>query len=828
MSSHAGLEPVRISSGDDIRSARWMFEASPKNGTPKGAASKSPQAIGPLANMKRGWIERDFRVCLTAAPLARGKAPTLKPWITVVELSCAMEALKVVVRSERKPQANSEAKLESGNGARSTRKKQKKANRSSASIKGASSPDTHGLLRAVENGERDLQALLSGAHAIVLRKNLIEARMLIMEVDGANDLSSASKQVRQKQAAAFEKNLSKLETWLTWMDERQRSRMWRLAGEAATQRQAFIESREYFLRSLAAFDDSDVRLKLTATEFVMAGKTAGTDVKTTESIAQQPQASTTGPSQSPAPSATPSLLITDREATEEELKVVDRINLSLKAGDLENVAEESAKLIKAHTGSARAKWATDRIQESYLSLADKSDEKAQKLRNKILRAMESVDDDRIAEWARVAYNRGFYADAFRLARRSVEMSKLALRSAKTWAIAMEAAIQVEKFEEAKEICQILVAQHAGTQIGREAMLRLGLLEYRLRRYPAAITAIERLLLVSGIETLEVIGRHWLWRSLQKTGDAARATEQANILINKFPLSYYGLRARAELAAGVVEWSQEAAPKLQSQIFLTGVEKKTWERIQLLLEAGWMDEAQAEIQTLPPPTKSEEKVLRARLWAAAMQHQFATKLVNEAWDAQQELRRQPYLAIGFPREFMSQIEANASSRKIDPTLVLSLIKQESSFFMKAQSTAQAMGLMQLIPSTAREVAQDLKLGELLIPDDIFNPIKNIRMGTYYLSKLLRKYQNHVPLALAAYNAGPGKIDRLLRARPGLASLAQTRGTAPEDELWFDELPWDETSFYIKAILRNLVLYRMLDKGRVEMRQPVWSDAVAAVK
>jgi soluble lytic murein transglycosylase len=130
-------------------------------------------------------------------------------------------------------------------------------------------------------------------------------------------------------------------------------------------------------------------------------------------------------------------------------------------------------------------------------------------------------------------------------------------------------------------------------------------------------------------------------------------------------------------------------------------------------------------------------------------------------------------------------------------------------------------MQMIPPTAREIAEDLGIRGFEFPRDLEQPPLNVRMGSYYLAKVLRKYQGNVPLALASYNAGPGRMDRWLKFRPSLAGLAQSRSSSADDELWFDELPWSETCYYVKAILRNLLIYRALDQGRVEIGDAAWA-------
>ncbi len=734
----ARLNVVKVTSQDKIESGRGLFDP---DGAPKGRA-----AVKALTQMKRARLDRKFGACASAAAAARKAAPEVKAWISVQELECADA--------------------------------------------GGANKETGALVSALAAAEAIKDGFSAGVTAPALRRNWVEARLALIDLDVKKNRSRA------------QAGIDRLESVQNWLDGRQKAHLWRAAGELAFAQQRLDEAREYIQRSLALTDSAELRGRLASIEVSLAGKT-----KASDALAKP----------TPAPASTP-----DLEASPAENEIVARMTSALKAGDLVPAVEDGIKLIRDYPGGTRAKWAADRIQEVFLNLGGKSEEKYTLLRDRVVKQMERADADRLAEWARVGYNRGLYGDSLRLARKALETMADAARSTKTYSLAAEAALHVDRFDLSKELYETLVHKHAGTPASREALLRVGLLEYRLKNYPLAIAAFERLLVLPQTENYELTARHWLWRSLQKTKDEKRAREQAEILMTKFPFSYYGLRARAETLGGgaSVEWPAETAPKIESRFLVTSFEKGAFERARILIEAGWFDEAQTEMAQLPTPTKPEEKAVLARLWAAAFHYPLATKLVNEAWDANPGFRKAPFLDVAFPREFTRVIESQAAARKLEPALVMSLIKQESAYNIRAVSSSNALGLMQIIPPTAREIAQDLKIGDLTLPDDLFVPAQNIRMGSYYLSKVLRKVSGHVPLGLASYNAGPYKVERWMKSRPSLSGLAGVRSSNPDDELWFDELPWDETSYYVKAILRNLILYRVLDKGRIEVKSPIW--------
>ena len=117
----------------------------------------------------------------------------------------------------------------------------------------------------------------------------------------------------------------------------------------------------------------------------------------------------------------------------------------------------------------------------------------------------------------------------------------------------------------------------------------------------------------------------------------------------------------------------------------------------------------------------------------------------------------------PRERLALAETivrEARAHDLDPDLVMGVIEVESAGYPLAVSHVGAMGLMQLLPSTGEELAGKLGI-EWMGPDTLFDPQVNVRLGTAYLRQLSDKYDGNVNIALAAYNWGPGRIDRRLR-------------------------------------------------------------------
>lgn len=387
----------------------------------------------------------------------------------------------------------------------------------------------------------------------------------------------------------------------------------------------------------------------------------------------------------------------------------------------------------------------------------------------------------------------------------------------------QSAVYLGDYKRAGKHFEKLVQQHGGTEEAAEGLFRLGMVYLRQQKYSAGVAAFERLLALPQGSKWELQSRYWMWRGLEKTS-VERAKEEGVKLIERYPLTYYGLRARAEQNGGQLEFPKDSKGPIKVDLWLTESESLAWERLQIFLKAGWLDEAQAEVSQLPPPQTAEEKVVYARLYGLAFDHFKAIALVNEAWDQDTETQRPAIYPISYPREFVGLIKKNADKEKLDANLVLALIKQESSFRPKALSPAQAAGLMQIVPITARDSAQYLKWKKRMkLPEDLFSPELNIYFGTSYLKRMVRAFDKHVPLALAAYNLGIGRLRKWLSNREDLNKLSETGSDDPFDGLWIDELPWVETSYYVKAVMRNYLIYQTLESGKVELGNPLWRNA-----
>jgi soluble lytic murein transglycosylase len=441
--------------------------------------------------------------------------------------------------------------------------------------------------------------------------------------------------------------------------------------------------------------------------------------------------------------------------------------------------------------------------------------------------MRHADGQRLFDWATSMTSHGYYNDAMGLAQNSLEQMGGQPISTRVLLLCGLAAYHAADFKRAHEFFERLVREHAGSKAGAEAYFRLGIMEFRAEKWAEAAARFERYLDLDNQTDFELSSMYWSWRAYQKLA-SPKAQSAMDRLIGRYPLSYYGLRARAESAQGHLTLTKDFTEPVRYAIALRASDAAAWERFLLLAKAGWFDEARAELSSLTPPTSAEGQLIFAELWSMTHDFQKSAELLTKAFEKNPDYVTLSAVKIIYPTDYKDDIEKEAKRYNIPVELVQALIKQESSFRTDAKSPAGAIGLMQLMPVTAREVASDMRIKLNDLPSELSKAQVNIRLGSQYLHRRLRAFDDYVPLALASYNAGIGNIRTWLKSRADLKDLSKTHSSAPETELWYDELPWQETSGYIKGILRNLLMYRLLDQGEYQLTDPVWRTSEKTVE
>ncbi|HEX9052890.1 MAG TPA: transglycosylase SLT domain-containing protein [Anaeromyxobacter sp.] len=373
-----------------------------------------------------------------------------------------------------------------------------------------------------------------------------------------------------------------------------------------------------------------------------------------------------------------------------------------------------------------------------------------------------------------------------------------------------------RVDEAREALAALAREHPTGDYRDEARFRMAWLSRQQGDVDAAIAQ----LLVIEEEERDVPYEHaraayWRARLLAGRGDDGRRAARAiwSDLVARYPTDYYGLLARARLAgragdalpspviAANVEveptrW--DAGPVREDPHFAAGV---------LLLRLGLAKEAAEELGAIDPgrlrsagQAAPDGVLLVAHLLDRAGDHRAAHNLLRTR--ARAALRRAPEgenlraWRIAYPPAYRGDVRRWAPPAGVPVDLVQALMREESALDPRAISPAGAVGLTQLMPATARQVARRAGIGRLQ-PAKLSDASVNIRLGSRYLGELIRRFDGQVALAVAAYNAGPGAVSRWLEKRPGL-----------DLDEFVEEIPIEETRGYVKRVLRSYAAYRLL--------------------
>ncbi len=288
--------------------------------------------------------------------------------------------------------------------------------------------------------------------------------------------------------------------------------------------------------------------------------------------------------------------------------------------------------------------------------------------------------------------------------------------------------------------------------------------------------------------------YWLARALENT----EKSNVANFMFTKLAKnrSYYGY-----LSADKINKHYELSdrPIKVTKLILERFKQKTDFRVVAeLIEVDKLWEARR--QWWYAVSKLENKdILIAAKYAQELQWvQIAIFTVAKAeyWDD---------ISIRFPIAFEKLVQKNANVQQLNPAVIFGLIRRESAFNHKVKSPVGAIGLMQIMPQTGRQIARQLK-EKWRSKNGLLNPSTNVKYGSYYYKRMLDRFNGHYALAAAAYNAGPHRVKRWLPVKNALAA-----------DIWIETIPFKETRAYVSAVLTYALIYqKKLKKNILSMK------------
>lgn len=289
--------------------------------------------------------------------------------------------------------------------------------------------------------------------------------------------------------------------------------------------------------------------------------------------------------------------------------------------------------------------------------------------------------------------------------------------------------------------------------------------------------------------------YWTARAYHELGRRVEAVARFRELRRRDPFSWYGLRAAEYLGEDILSVPMEPEPARNDRI--AALVESAFDRLDLLRELDATDALDFEIDRLRRHFAETDGASYA-LAEAFNERGFTLTGIRLGWDIyRREKAWNPrLLRIIYPFPYRTMIMAEARERGLDPFFVAGLIRQESTFSATIKSPVGAVGLMQIMPATGKSLARGAGVKDFE-PELLEKPELNLHLGMAYLTELLDRYQaRHAP-ALAAYNAGPNRLN-----------FWSTFPEYRDDDLFAERIPFAETREYVKIVQQNARIYSVL--------------------
>ncbi len=392
------------------------------------------------------------------------------------------------------------------------------------------------------------------------------------------------------------------------------------------------------------------------------------------------------------------------------------------------------------------------------------------------------------------------------------LSQRALSSAQKADILFFTGIWLEdqgQFERATSAYQKVAQLGKVSRRHAEALWRIGWIQYRTGRYRDSVKTLRELADGTGNNSLTSQALYWMARAFDRERDP-KASKTYRRLCREYPLTYYCQIARERVPLTLelpVPDDQTGAVPIDTrskmardihyrralELKLLGMDADASRELASLVKRYARDrEGLVELSTLLNEVGAYHQAIRLARRHFRVSLEFGGKPAPPAlWN------------VAYPTAYLPVIRAHAGPR-VDPYLVAAIIREESHYDTQAISPVGALGLMQLMPATAHQVAQQLGISGV-DRHELLSQETNILLGVRYLEQLLEEFDGKVLYAVAAYNAGPRAVSRWI----------QERGDTELDE-FVELIPYRETRRYVKRVLRSYREYHRLERGGCDSR------------
>jgi len=358
-------------------------------------------------------------------------------------------------------------------------------------------------------------------------------------------------------------------------------------------------------------------------------------------------------------------------------------------------------------------------------------------------------------------------------------------------------------DQADAVFREILSRFPSGRYTARAMWKVGWLAYRQKRYAEAADVFERAAVAFPRADYRPSYLYWAAKAREQLGDAAGTDAGFRLVYADYANSYYGrLAAKALVSRGSAVPASGLVTRPQAAAGAGGeTVAPTADLIRWLIHLEMYDEALDEVQFADRAWGTSTALTATRAWLLNRTGELrpAISLMRRTYPqflaAGGESMPPEVLSIVFPLQYWSLISKYAAAHTLDPYLVAALIAQESTFDKDIVSSAKAIGLMQIMPTTGRRWARRLGIRNFSTRRLTVAEI-NVRIGTAYFADLMKQFGSE-HAALAAYNAGESRVVRWQRERPGV----------PRDE-FIDDIPFPETQNYVRRILGTAEDYRRL--------------------